>query len=77
MEDGHQWSEAKIELEQVLMMTNEQSHLREMHWRLWKHSPIWGVKCGRLLYRIDEEVNTRLEKAATMYQMWRRKVFRS
>ena len=35
-----------------------------------------GSKVGQTA-RVDGEVSTRLEKAATVYQMWRRKVFRS
>ena len=35
-----------------------------------------GSEVGRT-DRVDGDVRTRLEKAATVYQMWRRKVFRS
>lgn len=35
-----------------------------------------GSEVGRTA-RVDGDVNARLKKAATVYQMWRRKVFRS
>lgn len=45
---------------------------------MWRHDPsCWNWRTVGQTARVDGDVNRWLENAATVYQMWRRKMFRS
>ena len=56
--------------------TTQPSHWKAKHLRKWTPSLVYLGSEVEQMSRVEKDVNIRIEKAATIYQMWRRKVFK-